>query len=193
MHHTYLKYSGFQVINYLNYDHNRGAIVLCFSYIARHSIIFDLSLAHALSNPFRKSYWFYRQNITRIWSLPITCTSCLNYCNGLLTASALPLFSLFSAQKPEEFCWNLIWINKYLLIEWINGFSLLGIFYLVVVVFPSIFWLFQIFTVPSFEHVAKSECSSETLIRFTADLCSWRCATRSPLGRHPKKKQRSVS
>lgn len=64
--------------------------------------------------------------------------------------------------------------------------------YLVVVVFPSIFWLFQIFTVPSFEHVAKSKCSSETLIRFTADLCSWRCATRSPLGRHPEGKQKCI-
>lgn len=44
--------------------------------------------------------------------------------------------------------------------------------YLVVVVFPSIFWLFQTFTVPSFEQVAKMECSSETRMRFTADLCS---------------------
>lgn len=64
--------------------------------------------------------------------------------------------------------------------------------YLVVVVFPSIFWLFQIFTVPSFEHVAKSKCSSETLIRFTADLCSWRCATSSPLGRHPERKRKCI-
>lgn len=64
--------------------------------------------------------------------------------------------------------------------------------YLVVVVFPSIFWLFQIFTVPSFEHVAKSKCSSETLIRFTADLCSWRCATSNPLGRHPERRQKCI-
>lgn len=58
--------------------------------------------------------------------------------------------------------------------------------YLVVVVFPSIFWLSQIFTVPSFEQVAKIECSSDTRILFTADLCSWRCATKSPLGCQPR-------
>ena len=76
---------------------------------------------------------------------------------------------------------------------WVGGWMLRrGAGYLVVGVFPSIFWLFQIFTVPSFEQVANSECSSETLIRFTADLCSWRCATSSPLGRHPEENQECV-
>jgi len=46
--------------------------------------------------------------------------------------------------------------------------------HLVVVVLPSIFWLSQTFTVPSFDAVEKMECSSETLMRFTAALCSWR-------------------
>lgn len=58
--------------------------------------------------------------------------------------------------------------------------------HLVVVVFPSIFWLSQTLTVPSLDAVAKMECSSETLMRFTAALCSWRWATSSPLGCHPE-------
>lgn len=33
------------------------------------------------------------------------------------------------------------------------------------------------------------ECSSETLIRFTVALCSWRWATRRPFGCHPKLQQ----
>ncbi len=63
--------------------------------------------------------------------------------------------------------------------------DIIDIIHLVVVVLPSIFRLSQIFTVPSLEHVAKMECSSETRIRFTADLCSWRWATRRPFGCQP--------
>ena len=59
--------------------------------------------------------------------------------------------------------------------------------YRVVVVLPSIFWLSHTFTVPSLEAVAKMQCSSDTRIRFTAALCSWRWATRSPLGCQPER------